>query len=119
MAKRTEAPASDETAELRREIADLKDQVKVLTDILDEIREEISWVTRNGLPMRTPLPVSPVLKRMALDPMAVDWGERLQMVRGECQEFEAERPPVVQAPVSREPPPGQLLSKPGEQRRLF
>lgn len=84
----------------------------------DEIREEISWVTRNGLPVRTPLPVSPVLKRMALDPLAADWGERLLIERGEAQAVEAESPPVQPA-VSRKPPIRQLFSKPGEQGRLF
>ncbi len=84
----------------------------------DEIREEISWVTRNGLTLRTPLPVSPVLKRMALDPMAADWGERLQIVRQECEAADAEAPPVQPA-ATRKPPPGQLFSKPGDQGRLF
>jgi len=118
MAKRSETPAPDETAELRHEIADLKDQVRVLSDILDEIREEISWVTRNGLPVRSPMPVSPVLKRMALDPLAEDWGERLQIVRQECETADTEAPPVQPA-FPREPPPGQIFSKPGDQGRLF
>lgn len=58
--------------ELRREIADLKDQVRVLTDILDEVSEDFQWVTRNGLPLWTPHPISPALKQMALDPLAED-----------------------------------------------
>jgi hypothetical protein len=118
MTKRSETPAFDEAAELRREIADLKDQVKVLTDVLDEIRDDIQWVTRNGLPLRTPHAVSPVLKQMALDPLAEDWGERLQIVRQASNEAEGE----IQ-PTQSTTPQSQAAEKPssqsGEQRRLF
>jgi len=64
---------------LREEIAGLTRQLRVLTDVLDEVREEFSWVTRNGVPVQ---PIEHVIvKRMALDPCAVDWGERLELER--------------------------------------
>jgi hypothetical protein len=119
MAKRSETPAPDETAELRHEIANLKDQVKVLSDIMDEIREDIQWVSRNGLPLRTPHPISPVLKQMALDPMAEDWGKRLKIVRQEESAVEEAEIRPSQSAASQSQPANQLSSKPGEQRRLF
>ncbi|MBI1314485.1 hypothetical protein GC176_24600, partial [bacterium] len=77
MAKRASVSAPNEETE--NPVADSVDrltaEVRVLRDVLDEIREDFSWVTRNGLP------VQPVIhtrvKRMALDPCADDWGERL------------------------------------------
>lgn len=50
-----------------------------LCDIIDDLREDFSWVTRNGLPVQ---PIEHVhVKRMALDPCAGDWGERLEIER--------------------------------------
>lgn len=79
-------PAPDEIAELREEIASLKDHIRLLVDAIDEVREELSWLTRNGLTSSEPLPPVPVLKRMALDPCADDWGERLVIERGESHQ---------------------------------
>ena len=75
-------PAPDEIVELREGITSLKDHIRVLVDAIDEVREELSWLTRNGLPSRESLPPVPVLKRMAADPCADDWGERLVIERG-------------------------------------
>ena len=57
----------------------LAGEVRVLRNVLDEIREEFSGVTQNGLPVK---PVEyACVKRMALDPCAEDWGEKLEIVR--------------------------------------
>lgn len=74
-AKAAPPPAPDEVRELREEIASLKDHIRLLVDAIDEVREELGWLTRNGLPLREPLPPIPVLKQMAVDPCADDWGE--------------------------------------------
>ncbi|MEX1096281.1 MAG: hypothetical protein WED34_09545 [Planctomycetales bacterium] len=63
---------NDEIAALREEVVNLRDQVRVLADILDEIREELTWVTRNGVPV-VPAPAQRiddrgVLARMSADP---------------------------------------------------
>lgn len=51
----------------------------MLRQVMDEIREDFSWLTRNGLPVQ---PIEHVhVKRMALDPCADDWGERLEIER--------------------------------------
>ena len=86
------APASDdysevhrEISELRTELANLRDQMRVLNQILDGIREDLQWVTQNGIEVREPLGFripSPVLKAMALDPAGDDWGEKLDINHG-------------------------------------
>lgn len=99
-------PAPDEIVELREEIASLKDHIRLLVDAIDEVREELSWLTRNGLPSREPLPPVPVLKRMAADPCADDWGERLVIERGgsdassTASAEEKMPPPAAQIPPS-------------------
>ena len=98
-AQSASAPATNETAELRMEIASLRDHVRLLVDAIDEVREELSWLTRNGLPSREPLPLVPILKQMALDPCAEDWGERLVIERGDRSRSQ-EVPPID---VSEEP----------------
>ena len=76
--------APTETAELRREFTGFRDQLERLIDVLDGIREELQWLTRNGLPVQEErVPASPVLKRMALNPLAADWNEQLEIVRGD------------------------------------
>lgn len=57
----------------------LADEVRSLRDVLDEIREDFSWVTRNGVPHQPQEHV--IVKRMALDPVAGDWAEQLELVR--------------------------------------
>lgn len=61
-------------------VAHLADEIRMLRDVLDELREDFSYAFRN------PRPVVPsVLKQMAVDPTADDWSERLVIERGECQ----------------------------------
>ena len=83
MAKGRETSATTECEELRHEVAELKDVIGVLINSIDELRDELQWLTRNGLPTGEPLPTSPVLKQMAADPCAADWGDRLVIERGD------------------------------------
>lgn len=72
--------ASDQPDErLADSIDHLTAELRVLREVLDEIREDFSWLTRNGLPIQ---PIEHVhVKRMALDPCAEDWGEHLEIER--------------------------------------
>ena len=68
---------------LRETLADsvcrVADEVHILRDVLAEIREEMTWVTRNGVPHQ---PVEHVLlKSMAKDPFDPKWGEKLVVER--------------------------------------
>ena len=54
-------------------------EMRLLRQVLDEIREDLSWVTRNGLPVQ---PVEHVhVKSMARDVRAADWTDRLVIER--------------------------------------
>ncbi len=111
--RRAQATERDEIDELRQEVADLKNHVGVLIDAIDELRQELQWLTRNGLPSREePRPI-PVLKRMAADPCAADWGERLVIERGETPTAKpnVETPP---ADPPAKPPPGKLFADPDD-----
>lgn len=112
-AQSTSASAPHELAELRQEIASLNDHVRLLVDAIDEVREELSWLTRNGLPSREPLPPVPVLKQMALDPCADDWNERLVIERGDrsCNQpvTSIAAPETPDAARSSPLPPGRLF----------
>lgn len=54
-------------------------EVRCLREVLDEIREDLSWVTRNGLPAQTVEHIH--VKRMARNVTAVEWNDRLVVER--------------------------------------
>lgn len=74
-----------EISELRTEVANLRAFVQVANEIFEGIREDLQWLTQNGIEIREPLgqrlPI-PVLKGMALDPAGDDWGEKLDINYG-------------------------------------
>ncbi|MBM3970825.1 MAG: hypothetical protein FJ302_13355 [Planctomycetes bacterium] len=55
----------------------MTDELRVARDVMDEIREDIGWVTRNGIPGHRDGPSQ--LLRMARDPLAADASERLEV----------------------------------------
>jgi hypothetical protein len=58
------ATASDTDADrLQASVSELAQNVCVLTDIVDQLREDLSWLTRNGMPHQ---PVTVVVHRMPL-----------------------------------------------------
>lgn len=57
----------------------LADEVRVVRDVLDETREDLGWLTRNGLPHQTT--VHTQLVRMARNPLAPDANERFEFRR--------------------------------------
>ena len=58
-------------------VAALAGEVGLLRQTLDDLRDDFRWVTRNGLPIQSIEHV--IVKRMALDPCADDWSNRLQL----------------------------------------
>ena len=57
----------------------LSAEVRCLREVLDEVREDFSWVTRNGLPIQ---PIEHVrVRRMARNLNADDWAARLVVDR--------------------------------------
>ena len=78
---RKTAPAEPESSHdaLVDAVNRVGDELSALQNSLDQIREDLSWVTRNGLPVQ---PVEHVIvKRMALDPCDPDWVSKLEVIR--------------------------------------
>ncbi len=57
----------------------LAEEVRVARDVMDEIREDLGWVTRNGIPCHPTIHTQ--LIRMARDPLASDAHARLEFRR--------------------------------------
>ena len=77
--KSAQSSATDAGDPLAEAIHHLGDEVRVLRDVLDEFREDFSCLIRNGMPIQ---PVEHIaIKRMAADPLAEDWAQRLEVVR--------------------------------------
>ena len=72
-------PERTSSETLTESVGRLADEVYILRDVLAEIREEMTWVTQNGLPHQ---PIEHVLlKSMAKDPFDPKWGEKLVVER--------------------------------------
>ena len=74
------APASPRRQQAERltdVVEKLAEEVRVVRDVLDDIREDLSWITRNGLPTRS-IEHTRVL-RMARDPLAPDARDHLEL----------------------------------------
>ena len=63
---------------LANSITLLADQIAVLREAIDELRDDFSWALNNFRPAELPQHV--IVKRMAANPAAHDWNERLQLV---------------------------------------
>ncbi len=72
------APAELPTEQLYETVTDLTQHVRVLIDVLDDIREDLNWITRNGIPGGRPLKHTRLV-RMARDPFAPDAREHLEL----------------------------------------
>ncbi len=81
MAKKAQKVSAQTTEAdpLHESVDRLAMEIRLLREVMDELREQYSWITRNGLPVQ---PVEHfVLKQMARNPCAKDWGKRLKVVR--------------------------------------
>ncbi len=70
------APTDSDSARLLDAVVYLSQQAGILIDLIDDVREDLSWLTRNGVPHQ---PLIVRVERMARDPLASDWGERLKV----------------------------------------
>jgi|GEM_PF-6629445 len=116
MAKKSAAPALEphealqvEISELRTEVANLRAFVQIANEIFEGIREDLQWVTQNGIEIREPVgrlyPI-PVLKGMALNPAGDDWNEHLVINHGLAGESSEPltKPPANTVAVSEQAP---------------
>lgn len=92
----------------------LADEIRVVRDVLEELREDLNWIVRNERSSGYRQQHS-VLKEMAADPASEDWGERLEIGRStsaaECDEAAVpERQIDVPSPEQTPPEePGKLF----------
>ena len=82
MTKSTRASAAESTRSQHVErltdaVHRLADEVRVVRDVLNEIREDLGWVTRNGIPSHRGEHTQ--LVRMAANPLAPDANEHLEV----------------------------------------
>ena len=62
--------------DIRDELAAIRDEVRVLREVLDEVREELSWSNRNAEDLPAGTGAVPVFRRitsMSADPTARDF----------------------------------------------
>lgn len=84
-------------------VKQLTQELTVLRQAVDELREEIQWGNRN--PVELPSPFR--LRSMALDPAADDWAERLNRLPDDSSS-------VRPVPIDATPPtptPGDTLAR--------
>lgn len=82
MADRTkESPAGHNDDAVVEVLHTLTQELRVLRDVLDEIREQLSWSLRNDHFHRGNCPV---LKQMSRDPTADNWSDHLVIARHEA-----------------------------------
>lgn len=94
MTKPTRASAPESTRsqhveQLTDAVHRLADEVRVVRDVLSEFHTDFSWLLQNGMPHQPQELV--VVKRMARDPLAADWSERLVVERFPLPRSEADR----------------------------
>ncbi len=107
----TETNTGELIENLQQTVEELSQEVHVLRNVLDEIREDFSWALRNGHPTPEHELQHPILKKMALDPSATDWQNRLEIVTESVGSHEASKntvptalPVVLDQPESRKDP---------------
>ena len=70
-----------EPSELALEVESLRNEVRVLRQVIDEVRDELQYLNTNGVRLRDvdQLPPIGILKRMAADVTSSQWSQRLQI----------------------------------------
>ena len=96
-----------DTEPLVEEVGQLRDEIRVLWQAIDELRDAVEHTVRN-LPDRMPSPVQ--IWSLPADPTAADFGQRINAVPAE--QMEILRAEAVRAAEERPSPPGR-------QGRLF
>ncbi len=88
-ASATESTRSQHVERLTDAVHRLADEVRVVRDVLGEFQTDFSWLLQNGVPHQPQEFV--VVKRMARDPLAADWSERLVVERFPLPQSESDR----------------------------
>lgn len=97
------AASADQVERLIEAVEDAAAQLRVLRDVLDEVREDFQYAVRNGKFQSPPAVFH--LTSMPVDPLAPDFGARLNCVKPE--DLPKSEQPVE--PPSPEPPRASLF----------
>ncbi len=79
---RSSAPEPSRSQQIERltdAVNHLAEEFRVVRDVLSEFQTDFSWLLQNGVPHQPQELV--VVKRMARDPLAQDWSQRLVVER--------------------------------------
>ena len=79
--------------ELMARLEQLSQEVQLLQQVVDELRSEIQWASRNGRLAMLPAPMH--ITSMPLDPLAQDWSTRLNRHCPEDLPAEESVPPAA------------------------
>ena len=108
--RKTPSAPEPEPSELAVEVESLRNEVRVLRQAIDEVREELQYLNTNGLRLRDvdQLPSIGILKRMAADVTSSEWSQRLQIdfgngTRTDQKPTETNRPNESQSEQSPSP----------------
>ena len=71
------SPRRQQAERLTEIVGRLTDELRVVRDVLDDIREDLSWITRNGIPGH-PITHTRVV-RVARDPLSPDARDHLEL----------------------------------------
>ena len=108
--KQSPATQTETGAEAMSRLADgverVGDELRVVRDVLDEVREEFVWAVRNDR-FRCP-PHIVHLTSMAANPLAADFGERLNRLKPEDLSLD-QSPPDPLPTRAKQPQPGTLF----------
>ena len=79
--RKATSTSEPESSELAFEVESLRNEVRVLRQAIDEVREELQYLNNNGLRLRDveQRPPIGILKRMAADVTSSEWSQRLQI----------------------------------------
>ena len=79
--RKTPSVPEPEPSELAVEVESLRNEIQVLRQVIDEVRDELQYLNTNGLRLRDvdQLPRIGILKRMAADVTSSEWSQRLQI----------------------------------------
>src|SRR5437870_2169806 len=87
-----ESPRSQWLERLADAVNRLADEVRVSRDVIDEFRSDFAWLLQNGMPHQPQEFV--VVKRMARDPLAEDWSQRLVVERCPIPQSQRDQSPL-------------------------
>ena len=103
--------ASDQIERLIEAVNRVADHLQVLHNVMDDIRADFQWAVRNDA-FHSPSPVGVPFTSMPVEPLASDFGDRLNRCTPENLPMTDEEPELTSSPA-RPPSRTSLFSEDG------